>query len=112
MKRIYLDNAATTPVDKKVVERMQPFFTKKYANASSKHEFGKEAEKSLEKSRKIIAKKIKSKTEEIIFTSGGTESNNLVLKGLFFKEKEKFEKNSNKEQGIFKNHIITTKIEH
>ena len=102
-KKIYLDNAATTPVDKKVVEKMLPFFTKEYANASSQHLFGKEAKKHLDKSRKIIAKEINARPREIIFTSGGTESNNLALKGLFFKEKEK---NSEK------NHIITTKIEH
>jgi len=96
---IYLDNAASTPVDKKVVEAMLPYLTEKCGNASSKHIAGYEAKKALEKSRRIIAKSINAKPHEIVFTSGGTESNNFTLKGLFFSNKEK-------------NHIITTKIEH
>jgi cysteine desulfurase len=100
MKQIYLDNAATTKVDEKVVKEMLPYFTEKYANASSTHFMGQEAKAALEKSRKIIAKTIGAKSHEIIFTSGGTEANNLALKGLFF---------SNYPE---KNHIITTKIEH
>jgi len=100
MKQIYLDNAATTKVDEKVLKAMLPYFNEKYGNASSQHIIGQEAKKALEKSRKIIAKAINAHTDEIIFTSGGTESNNLALKGLFF---------SNYPE---KNHIITTKIEH
>ncbi len=101
MKEIYLDNAATTPVDKKIVEAMIPYFTKEYGNASSQHLKGQEAKRALEQARDTIAKSISAKSEEIIFTSGGTESNNLTLKGLYFQ---------NKKTG--KNHIITTKIEH
>jgi cysteine desulfurase len=101
MKTIYLDNAATTRVDKKVVEAMLPYFTEKYGNASSQHLVGQEAKRALEEGRHVIAKSINAKDNEIIFTSSGTESNNFVLKGLFF---------ANKETG--KNHIITTKIEH
>jgi len=100
MKNIYFDNAATTKVDSKVVEAMLPYFTEKYGNASSQHLIGQEAKKALEKSRITIAKSIGAHAREIIFTSGGTESNNLALKGLFF---------SNYPE---KNHIITTKIEH
>lgn len=103
MKQIYFDNAATTKVDEKVVEVMKPYFTEKYGNASSTHEKGKEAKKALENSRKIIAKSIGADKDEIYFTSGGTESNNFALKGLFF-----YHKQSN----TGKNHIITTKIEH
>ncbi len=99
---IYLDNAATTKVDEKVVGAMLPYFSKKFGNASSAHIIGFEAERALEKSRKIIAKKINAKTKEIIFTSGGTESNNLALKGLFLENAKKFGKN----------HVITSKIEH
>jgi len=99
MKSIYLDNAATTPVDKKVVEAMLPYFTEKYGNASSVHQLGLEARRELEQSRDVIAKEIGAKSEEIIFTSGGTEANNFALKGLFFANPEK-------------KHIITTKIEH
>ncbi|MCK9568059.1 cysteine desulfurase [Candidatus Pacearchaeota archaeon] len=102
-KIIYLDNAATTKVDDEVLKNMIPYFTEHYGNASSVHFFGQDAKVALEKSRKIIAKSIGAKTSEIIFTSGGTEANNLALKGLFF---------WNKENNTKKNHIITTKIEH
>ncbi|MBS3075306.1 cysteine desulfurase [Candidatus Pacearchaeota archaeon] len=100
-KSIYLDNAATTSVDKEVVNAMIPYFSEKFGNASSQHLIGQEAKRALEESRDIIAKSIGAKREEIIFTGSGTESNNFVLKGLFFANK-----NNNK------NHIITTKIEH
>lgn len=103
MKHVYFDNAATTKVDSEVLETMFPFFTEKYGNASSMHPLGGEAKNAMEFSRKIIAKKINAKPEEIIFTSGGTESNNLALKGLFF---------SQKQNKTGKDHIITTKIEH
>ena len=103
MKQIYLDNAATTKVDEKVVKEMLPYFSEKFGNASSQHLVGQEAKRALEESRHVIAKSINAKDDEIIFTSGGTESNNLALKGLFF---------ANKESGTGKNHIITTKIEH
>ncbi|MEA3378033.1 MAG: cysteine desulfurase family protein [Nanoarchaeota archaeon] len=98
-KTIYLDNGSTTMMDPIVLEAMKPFFTKRYANASSSHNFGQEAKLALEEARKTIAKSINAKTNEIFFTSGGTESNNWALKGLAFANKEK-------------NHIITTKIEH
>jgi len=100
MKEIYLDNAATTQIDEDVLKKMLPYFNEKYGNASSTHFKGIEAKEAMEKSRKIIAKKINASKEEIIFTSGGTEANNFALKGLFF---------SNYPQ---KNHIILTKIEH
>ncbi len=99
-KEIYFDNAATTKVDLKVVEKMIPYFSEEYGNASSVHEKGFKAKQAIENARKIIANKINAKTSEIIFTSGGTESNNFALKGLFFKNYPQ------------KNHIITTKIEH
>ena len=97
MKSIYLDNAATTKVDEKVLRTMRPYFSEKYGNASSLHELGEEGRKTIESARSIIAKSIGAKQDEIIFTGSGTESNNLVLKGLFF-------------QNPKKNHIITTKI--
>lgn len=99
-KEIYFDNAATTKVDEKVVKEMLPYFTENFGNASSQHDVGIRAKEALEKSRKVIAKAIKANPGEIIFTSGGTESNNLALKGLFYTNYPK------------KNHIITTKIEH
>ncbi len=102
-KEIYLDNAATTKVDGEVLRAMLPYFSEKYGNASSIHFKGQEAKDTLDKSRRIIAREIGAKRHEIIFTSGGTESNNLALKGLFF---------WNQENNTGKNHIITTKIEH
>jgi len=98
---IYMDNAATTRVDDEVLKAMLPYFSEKYGNASSKHIVGQEAKRGVEEARDVIASSIGSKRDEIIFTSGGTESNNFVLKGLFF---------ANKDKG--KMHIITTKIEH
>ena len=99
MQRIYLDNSATTPVDKRVLEVMKPFFSEIYGNASSLHKFGQEAKRSMEESRGKVAEMINAKREEIVFTSGGTESDNLAIKGICFANKEK-------------NHIITSKIEH
>ena len=100
MRQIYLDNAATTRVDDEVLKTMIPYFTEKYGNASSTHFIGQEAKNALEKSRNTIAKSIGAKSSEIIFTCGGTEANNLAIKGLFFANYPK------------KDHIITTKIEH
>ncbi|OYT32426.1 cysteine desulfurase NifS [Candidatus Woesearchaeota archaeon] len=99
-KEIYLDSGATTQIDPKVLKAMMPYLTGKYGNASSLHSMGHTAKEALEKARKTIAKSINAKTDEIYFTSGGTEANNWALKGIAF---------ANKDKG---NHIITTKIEH
>jgi len=98
VKTIYLDNAATTLVDKRVIDAMLPYFSEKYGNASSQHILGLEAKRALEQSRDVIAKSIGAKSEEIVFTSGGTEANNFALKGIIWSSG--------------KNHIITTRIEH
>lgn len=100
---IYLDNASTTKVDKKVVKVMKDYFSDKYGNSSSQHSKGQEASEALNWSRKIIAEKINSSPEEIIFTSGGTESNNLAIKGLAFMDERKKGK---------KGHLIISEIEH
>ena len=100
MDKIYLDYAATTPVDPAVVKTMQPYFSKIFANPSSLHSYGQEAKSGLEKARKKVAEFIGAHEEEIVFTSGGTESNNLAIKGVAYK---------NSKRG---NHIITSNIEH
>ncbi len=100
MKRIYFDYASTTPVDATVVSAMLPFFTQKFGNASSVHSFGFEAQKALEDSRETLAKFLGARREEIVFTSGGTEANNLALMGLAHRLKNKG------------NHIIVSAIEH
>jgi cysteine desulfurase len=100
VKKIYLDNAATTPLDPRVLKAMLPFLKEEYGNPSSLHSLGQRSREAIEKSREIIANFIKAKTDEIFFTSGGTESNNFAIKGVAFAN-EKFGK-----------HIITSKIEH
>lgn len=100
MKQIYLDNAATTHVDKEVLKEMTKYFSVKYGNPGSFHSKGLEAKEAVDDSRKKIADILNCQTEEIIFTSGGTESVNLAIKGIAF---------ANKSKG---NHIITSKIEH
>jgi cysteine desulfurase len=102
MKRIYLDHSATTPVAPEVLEAMLPYFGEKFGNASSLHSFGLEAKEALEESRAKVAAILGAQPEEIIFTSGGTESDNLALKGIGYRSKEK---------GLG-NHIITSSIEH
>ncbi len=99
-KKVYADHSATTYVKKSVIEEMLPYLDVKYGNSSSNYSLGKESSIALEKARKILAKSINAKEEEIYFTSGGTESDNLAIKGIA---------RANKYKG---NHIITTKIEH
>lgn len=81
-KYIYLDHAATTPVDPRVLKAMQPYFTAKFGNPSSLHSFAQEAAAGVEKARKQVADFLGSRPEEIIFSSGATESDNLAIQGL------------------------------
>ncbi|MEB2329309.1 MAG: cysteine desulfurase family protein [Ignavibacteriaceae bacterium] len=97
--KIYLDNAATTPVDPRVFEAMQPYLTEIFGNPSSIHQYGKIAKVMLEDTRDLIAEFIRCKPKEIFFTSGGTESINTFLKGISLPPGEK-------------NCIITSSIEH
>jgi cysteine desulfurase len=99
-KRIYLDYAATTPVDPRVLRAMLPYFSKKFGNTMSLYSFGQEAKFALEESREQVSGLIGAKPEEIIFTGSATESNNLALKGIAY---------ANKNKG---NHIVISSIEH
>jgi len=99
-KKIYLDYAATTPVDPRVVKAIRPYFSEKFGNTMSLHSFGQEAKEALEDSRGVIAGLMGAKPQEIIFTSSATESNNTALKGIAF---------ANRKKG---NHIIISPIEH
>jgi len=98
--RIYLDYAATTPVDPKVTKTMLPYFSEKFGNTMSLHSFGQEVKQVLEESREVVAGLMKAQATEIIFTSSATESNNLALKGIAFANKDKGQ------------HIIISSIEH
>jgi cysteine desulfurase len=100
MKRIYFDYAATTPTDPEVVSSMLPYFSEIFGNPSSLHYFGRQANNAVENARSIVADFIGAKPEEIIFTSGGTESDNFALKGIAY---------ANSSKG---SHIITSAIEH
>ncbi len=100
MENIYLDYAATTPIAPEVFKEMKKFFLENFGNASSVHSMGIAAKEAIENARSIIAEFINASPEEIIFTSGGTESNNLAIKGIA---------HANKKKG---NHIITSSIEH
>lgn len=99
-KKIYLDNAATTAARKEVVDAMIPYFTEKYGNPSSVYDLAGESKKAIDEAREIISNALGSKSNEIYFTAGGTESDNWALKAAAEAYKEKG------------NHIITSKIEH
>ena len=98
VKSIYLDNGATTQVDSEVVKTISKYLTKKYGNPSSLHGFGEEAKEALESARVTVADSLKASPKEIIFTSGGTESDNLAIKGIAYQHKT--------------GHIITSNVEH
>lgn len=100
MNRIYLDNAATTSVDQRVLEAMLPYYKSSFGNPSSLYSYGQEAKRAIEEAREKVAKALGANSDEIYFTSGGSESDNWALKGIAYALKEKG------------NHIITTAIEH
>jgi cysteine desulfurase len=104
-KSIYLDNAATTPVRKEVVKAMKPYWSGNFGNPGSITKMGVIARQAVENSRKIIANLLKARPPEIIFTSGGTESNNLAIFGVANALEKKGVKISDM-------HFITTNIEH
>lgn len=100
MKRVYLDYAATTPTDPQVIKAMEPYFFKEFGNPSSIHSYGQEAKKAIEDSRETLATFLGAKPEEIVFSSGGTESNNSAIEGVAYARQNKG------------NHIIISAIEH
>jgi cysteine desulfurase len=100
MKRIYLDNSASTRVDDEVIQAMLPYFTEAYGNASSTHQWGQRARQAIEDARQQVALTLNADKTEITFLSGGTESDNLAIKGIA---------EANRERG---RHIITSQIEH
>lgn len=99
--KIYLDYAATTPVDDRVINKMMPYFNQKFGNSMGICSFGQEANKALEEARQTMSKFINGKNGRVIFTSSATESNNFALKGVFAANQDKT-----------KNEIIVSKIEH
>jgi len=98
--KVYMDNASSAPVDKRVIEAMFPYFDTNVGNPASLHSSGIEARRALQNARESVADLIKAQSKEIIFTSGGTESNNIALRGAAQRKKKKG------------NHIIITAIEH
>ncbi|MDI3280044.1 MAG: aminotransferase class V-fold PLP-dependent enzyme, partial [Bacillota bacterium] len=98
--QIYLDHAATTPVDPAVVEAMLPYLKETFGNPSSIHGVGRRARRALDESRDLVAHLLGAQPEEIVFTSGGSEADNLAIKGVAW---------ANSQRG---NHIITSAIEH
>ena len=102
MKRIYLDYAATTPVDERVIDAMLPYFKENFGNPSSVHGFGQISDSALDRSRRSIAGNLGAAPSEIIFTSCGSESDNLAIRGTAFSRRKQF--------GF--NHILISPIEH
>ena len=100
MRTVYLDHSATTPVHPDVVEAMLPFFTEEYGNASSIHRFGRNARVAVDEAREKVARLLNAQDQEIYFTSGGTEGDNLAIKGVAWALRDKGD------------HIITSQIEH
>ena len=99
-KPVYLDYNATTPIDPEVANEMLPYIQSFFGNPSSSYSIGRTNKEAINKARKQVADLINAKPEEIVFTSGGTESNNHAIRGIAF---------ANKEKG---KHIITSSVEH
>jgi cysteine desulfurase len=103
-KRIFMDHASTTKVDEEVVAAMLPYFTKYYGNPSSIHSLGREALRAVDTAREHVSALLGARDDEVVFTAGGTESDNLAIKGVAYLNKEK--------RKLPGPHIITSVIEH
>ncbi len=101
-RHVYLDHSATTPTDPRVVEAMLPYFSTVYGNASSAHSFGRDAEKAINDARETIARIFNCDPMEVVFTSGGSEANNLAVRGMAWTRRQR--------EG--RNHLLTTPVEH
>ncbi|PWH16283.1 MAG: cysteine desulfurase NifS [Anaerolineae bacterium] len=99
---IYLDYSATTPMADEAVEAMMPFFKERFGNPSSIHRFGQQADAAIEEAREVIAEHLNCSVDEVIFTSGGTESDNLALRGVALAQRER----------SGKNHLLISPVEH
>jgi cysteine desulfurase len=104
-RKVYLDHSATTPADPRVVEAMLPYLTEKFGNASSVHYFGQEARAAVDKARREVAALIGARANEIVFVSGGTEANNLAIRGIC-------EAAAGDASRSNKGHVITSSLEH
>ncbi len=109
-RKVYLDHSATTPVDRRVVEAMLPYLTEKFGNASSVHSFGQEARSAVDRARREVAALIGARANEIVFVSGGTEANNLALRGIT--DASLTRKNLLNGSSKSKGHVIISSIEH
>ncbi len=108
-RKVYLDHSATTPADRRVVAAMLPYLTEKFGNASSVHAFGQEARAAVDRARREVAALIGARANEIVFVSGGTEANNLALRGI---TDASLRKNLSKGSSTSKGHVIISSIEH
>jgi cysteine desulfurase len=104
MKRIFLDHASTTKVDEEVLHAMLPYFSQYFGNPSSIHSYGREAREAIDTARTHVGEILCARDDEIIFTAGGTESDNLAIKGIAYLNKEK--------RTMKGPHILTSTIEH
>lgn len=107
-RKVYLDHSATTPVDRRVLDAMLPYLTEKFGNASSVHSFGQEARAAVDRARREVASLIGARANEVVFVSGGTEANNLAIRGLA----EATLARASNIGSAGKGHVITSAIEH
>lgn len=105
IRKVYLDHSATTPVDRRVLDAMLPYLTEKFGNPSSVHFFGQEARAAVDRARREVAALVGARANEIVFTSGGTEANNLAIKGIC-------DAVTGQADSSNRRHVITSAIEH